>query len=627
MKRSSISLCMIVKNEERCLERCLNSVQNIVSEIIIVDTGSTDRTIEIAKQFTDKVYSFEWTNDFSEARNYALDHATGEYILHLDADEYLYEGVENLQRELNKAYYFLRIRNELGMGRTQTHQFVRLFRNQPSMRYEGKLHEQISLEKNAHLPYELMNCVIYHDGYLDNIVKDKNKSKRNMDIIKDAIKTSPTSFNYYNLGLQYYFEGQYGNAVDAFKKSYSLANNQTFTSRMLILLVNSLLELKQYQQALDIASDSVLLYPESPDMWYGVGNVYQHVNYIEDAMLCFKRCLELGEESGVKEYDHHDGSGSYLAHSRLSELYLLQGEYQLAQEHFLLAAKEAPDLLYLVKLFTNLHPSLSGQDLLAAMIKIWPFNDIKRIQQFLSLLYELRHPVTYELIKCYRVDIDDEIHAWLYIIDGDYDQALKKWGQLQKLQPHAKRDLILLSFITNSFDAMVRFKNEFGLRDKEWKWWIELIENNQDNGLELSQQSEEHWIDLCSDLIKLQKYDGLETLIGTTVNPRLRFLIAEELNKSGFAELALEVIVEPKNRKDIISIYSLVSDILMKLGHVEDAIFYAEKLYEINKDYKASYRLLKLIKMANKIEESGKLVTELRKNSLRSAWLDSIAGP
>ncbi|WP_028538134.1 MULTISPECIES: glycosyltransferase [Paenibacillus] len=623
MKKSSISLCMIVKNEERCLERCLNSVQNIVSEIIIVDTGSTDRTIEIAKQYTDKVYSFEWTNDFSEARNYALDQATGEYILHLDADEYLYEGVENLQCELDKAYYFLRIRNELGMGRTQTHQFVRLFRNQPSMRYEGKLHEQINLEKNAHLPSGYMNCVIYHDGYLDSIVKGKNKSKRNMEIIKNAILTSPTSFNYYNLGLQYYHEGQYANAVNAFKKSYSIAKNQTFTSRMLILLINSLLKLEQYPQALEIASDSILLYPENPTMWYEVGSVYQQIGYVEDAMICFNKCLELGEDSGIKEYDHHDGSGSYLAHSRLSELYLLQGEYEQAQEHFFLAVKEAPDLLYLVKLFTDLYPNLSGQDLLAAMIKIWPFNDVKRIQQFLSLLYELRHPVTYELIKCYRVEIDDEIRAWIDMIDGDYDQALMKWSHISKLQPYSKRDLFLLSFITNSFDVMARFKSELGLRDKEWKWWRELIEQHQDNGLELSQESEEFWSHLCSDLIKLQKYDCLETLIGTTVNPRLRYLIAKELNKNGFAELALEVIIESENKKENINIYELVSDILMKLGQVEDAIYYAEKLYQLDKNYQTSYRLLRLLKMENKIAGAA-LVQELKRNSLKSPWIESI---
>lgn len=85
----TISVCMIVKNESEILARCLDSLKGIWDELIIVDTGSTDNTMEIAKAYTDKVFSFEWTGDFSEARNYALDKATCEYIYTADADEIL----------------------------------------------------------------------------------------------------------------------------------------------------------------------------------------------------------------------------------------------------------------------------------------------------------------------------------------------------------------------------------------------------------------------------------------------------------------------------------------------------------------------------------------------------------
>jgi glycosyltransferase involved in cell wall biosynthesis len=83
----TISLCMIVKNEEFFLEQCLESVKDLVDEIIIVDTGSVDKTVEIAKKFTDKIFNFEWCDDFSAARNESLKHATGDWILVLDADE------------------------------------------------------------------------------------------------------------------------------------------------------------------------------------------------------------------------------------------------------------------------------------------------------------------------------------------------------------------------------------------------------------------------------------------------------------------------------------------------------------------------------------------------------------
>lgn len=87
----SISICMIVKNEERILERCLNSVADLAEEIIIVDTGSTDKTKEIAAKYTDKIYDFTWIDDFSAARNFAFSKATKDYIYSVDADEVLDE--------------------------------------------------------------------------------------------------------------------------------------------------------------------------------------------------------------------------------------------------------------------------------------------------------------------------------------------------------------------------------------------------------------------------------------------------------------------------------------------------------------------------------------------------------
>lgn len=99
----SISLCIIVKNEEDTIVRCLNSVKDIMDEIIVVDTGSTDKTKELVKQFTDKIYDFEWLDDFSKARNYAFEQATKDYIMWLDADDVLLERDRKLLCELKNT--------------------------------------------------------------------------------------------------------------------------------------------------------------------------------------------------------------------------------------------------------------------------------------------------------------------------------------------------------------------------------------------------------------------------------------------------------------------------------------------------------------------------------------------
>lgn len=98
----TISLCMIVKNEEAVLKRCLDSIYDLVDEIIIVDTGSTDRTKEVAEQYTDKIYDFAWVNDFSAARNYSFSKATKEYIYAADADEVLDEANRGLFLDLKE---------------------------------------------------------------------------------------------------------------------------------------------------------------------------------------------------------------------------------------------------------------------------------------------------------------------------------------------------------------------------------------------------------------------------------------------------------------------------------------------------------------------------------------------
>src|SRR4051812_44016553 len=102
----TISLCMIVKDEEEVIERCLSSIQSVVDEIIIVDTGSTDRTKELVKRFTNQIYNFEWIDDFSAARNYSFSKATMDYILWLDADDILTEEnkikLEKLKQSLTK---------------------------------------------------------------------------------------------------------------------------------------------------------------------------------------------------------------------------------------------------------------------------------------------------------------------------------------------------------------------------------------------------------------------------------------------------------------------------------------------------------------------------------------------
>ncbi len=144
--RPSISLCMIVKNEEEFLNNCLKSVCDFVDEIIIVDTGSEDNTVAIAREYTDKIYHHPWENSFSKARNQALKYASCDWIFQIDADEELVEGGgEKLHEAVRSArdvdIIYVMILSTYSMGsKTASHNVERLFKNNGVIHYEGTVH-------------------------------------------------------------------------------------------------------------------------------------------------------------------------------------------------------------------------------------------------------------------------------------------------------------------------------------------------------------------------------------------------------------------------------------------------------------------------------------------------------
>ena len=192
-KRPTISCCMIVKNEEAFLEKCLESVKNYVDEIIIVDTGSTDKTVEIANRYTDKVYFHPWEGSFSKARNQALSYATCDWIFQIDGDEELLEGSgEKLQKavlESGSADAFLvNIISTYSNGKKKArHNFERLFRNNGAIYYEGIVHNRV---KGASC-IKASKIEVMHYGYDVDEKKAYEKFIRTTDLLKKQIRENP----------------------------------------------------------------------------------------------------------------------------------------------------------------------------------------------------------------------------------------------------------------------------------------------------------------------------------------------------------------------------------------------------------------------------------------------------
>ncbi len=217
---SSISACIITRNEDSCLARCLTSIKKLVREIILVDTGSTDSTVQIARQFDAKVYSITWPDNFALARNESLRQATADWILVIDADEYIDEqGVLEIKNavEGNSDAYFLAQKNYTNaqdiagciplphneyFGFYMT-MICRLFKNKKGYHFEGEVHEQIEpsiLKNNGTI--STCNAIIHHPTET-NPAKIKQKKEYYLKLAKVKAKNHPAADSYFELGVLY----------------------------------------------------------------------------------------------------------------------------------------------------------------------------------------------------------------------------------------------------------------------------------------------------------------------------------------------------------------------------------------------------------------------------------------
>jgi glycosyltransferase involved in cell wall biosynthesis len=208
-----ISVSMIVKNESSCLSKCLDSLKG-VDEIVIIDTGSEDDTVDIAKQYTDKVYyseEYKWRDNFAFSRNQSLDLCTGDWILIIDADEKLEDGaVDKIRKFINENPKVNSIKiqawaNNLG----SFHYALRLFKRIPEIRWHGEIHNYLSVNGEIEAPIKWL--VSYSDAHL----KDPDRALR---ILTKVVKEKPTCVREkFYLAREYWYRKNWKLAIYYYK--------------------------------------------------------------------------------------------------------------------------------------------------------------------------------------------------------------------------------------------------------------------------------------------------------------------------------------------------------------------------------------------------------------------------
>lgn len=274
-KEPTISLCMIVKNEDAFLDQCLKSIKDYVDEIIIVDTGSTDGTVEIARRFTDKLYFHAWENSFSKARNQSIAYATGDWIFIMDADEEMLAGngelLRQAAREAGKADAILvnTVSTYSNGNKTARHNSERLFRNNGAIHYEGIVHNLVV----GHVSVKSSRIELMHYGYDLEEKKASEKFIRTTELLKKQIEEEPDNpMPHHYLGTSYLSRGLNREAAEEAVLAVDLAERQHNEHPLYLWARHnaaiSFFRLGDLDKARDYSLSALAKYPEHLDSLY-----------------------------------------------------------------------------------------------------------------------------------------------------------------------------------------------------------------------------------------------------------------------------------------------------------------------------------------------------------------------
>lgn len=309
---ASLAVCLIVRDEEQALARCLASVEELAAELIVVDTGSQDRTVEIARARGARVIEWAWRDDFAAARNVSLEAATADWILILDADEYLdTEARLALRRFLwepppGLPRCQLQIHNQ--GAKTLVHFLPRLFPRHAGLRYRGRIHESLAYTGPGVSTMPLVPDIrIQHTGYRQEIYAAKNKAQRNLKLLQQQLAEEPDQPQW----LFYYADslraaGKISPARDGYERALqgweTAAAKPPLYNLALIRLLELELEAEDFSSALNLAERYVDAESDTPDLWFLRGQSWRGLGDLRQAEQAFRRCLDFGTRPPLAYY-------------------------------------------------------------------------------------------------------------------------------------------------------------------------------------------------------------------------------------------------------------------------------------------------------------------------------------
>ncbi|PLR78240.1 hypothetical protein CU633_06910 [Bacillus sp. V3-13] len=593
MSKITVSLCMIVKDEETHIRRCLESAAKQVDEIIIVDTGSTDSTVRIAKEFGAQIFNFKWEKDFAAARNFSLEHATSDYILVLDADEFLDENavIQDSIKE-QKDFYMINFKNYMDGGYVSNHQAIRLFKNHAELKYRGKIHEHLNIEEFENLTNDFVDFIIHHDGYKKEAYSKKDKFARNLRILEKEVVDHPTGYNLFNLGVQYKAQGDYNKAIDTLKKAYSLSKDQIYLPYLLYLIGDCLLQLGRNREGINLINDSIALFPGYTGYYYLSGFFYEQLNYLKAAERAFEQCLELGE---VKYFQSIEGVGSYLASIKLSEIQQKQGQLTKALDSSFSALKmnkHFPPALS--QYYTVLKSAGISENEIKENLKVaYPVNETKDLEVIMGVLFAHRSKLIQDYIDDYQLKVNNAVLGIAALYNKRYAEACSLLINEETLASEILSDVTTLFIIHKNKLLAEKLMQQLNLNQQEKRNLISLIENNLDTKVALTDSLFDLIKNVSLNLLSLgEEISFIELYKKTKLNEGEKEELLSLLILRGFSKIVADLLSDEIN---IINknhqLTALLADSYTRQNRLNEAHTLYTQLVEQSGDYDSCNRL------------------------------------
>lgn len=354
---------MIVRDEERFLSEALESVLGVVDELCIVDTGSQDKTLEIARAAGARIREIPWENDFSRARNAALEMATRRWMLVLDADERLAPKCRDTLVALGsqpahltglwvRCYNFAH--DFKGTG-AMSNALVRVFPNHERIRYRNRIHEIIALDGSAEgVPALRSDLAIIHLGYTSDVLQQRSKGERNLAMAEAVLRDEPdVAFNWYNYATSAMLLQKYDIAISALEKMRELNEQglrergdgrvQGFVPNGLNLLSNLYLTRGDATRAEELAREILRFAPTLSDAHYQLGKALAAQRRFRESRDAFAAAIENGKDAGRHPLVDNEVP-LWKAHSEIGATLMEEGGFELALAWFDFALRARPQV-------------------------------------------------------------------------------------------------------------------------------------------------------------------------------------------------------------------------------------------------------------------------------------------